>query len=208
MGITEPLLVRSAGNGEYEILSGNRRRTVAEQLMWVKVPCRIDDGKLITDEYAKRIVVETNRQRFPELTLSEKIRVSAVLGERAEKELGITSEQAALFDWLNALEQDFLLMLDSGAVSIADAEILCGIKERAVLLDVLKQHPKMKLTSGKIREISGVDSLTEEIVLEILKPKPPVMVAVPAELILEYLGGKTAEEISEAVSAAVRKYCS
>ena len=32
MGITEPLLVRSAGNGEYEILSGNRRRTAAEQL--------------------------------------------------------------------------------------------------------------------------------------------------------------------------------
>ena len=57
MGITEPLLVRSAGNGEYEILSGNRRRTVAEQLMWVKVPCRIGDGKLITDEYAKRIAV-------------------------------------------------------------------------------------------------------------------------------------------------------
>ena len=208
MGITEPLLVRSAGNGEYEILSGNRRRTVAEQLMWVKVPCRIGDGKLITDEYARRIIVETNRQRFPELTLSKKIRVSAVLGERAEKELGITSEQAALFDWLNALEQDFLLMLDSGAVSIADAEILCGIKERTVLLDVLKQHPKMKLTSGKIREISGVDSLTEEIVLEILKPKPPVMVAVPAEIISEYLDGKTAEEISEAVSAAVRKYCS
>ena len=208
MGITEPLLVRSAGNGEYEILSGNRRRTVAEQLMWVKVPCRIGDGKLITDEYARRIIVETNRQRFPELTLSEQIRVSAVLGERAEKELGITSEQAELFGRLNSLEQEFLLMLDSGAVSIADAEILCGIKERAVLLDVLKQHPEMKLTSGKIREISGVDSLTEEIVLEILKPKPPVMVAVPAEIILEYLGGKTAEEISEVVSAAVRKYCS
>lgn len=47
-----------------------------------------------------------------------------------------------------------------------------------------------------------------EVVLEILKPKPPVMVAVPAEIISEYLGGKTAEEISEVVSAAVRKYCS
>jgi len=34
------------------------------------------------------------------------------------------------------------------------------------------------------------------------------MVAVPAELISEYLGGKTAAEISEVVSAAVRKYCS
>ena len=116
MGITEPLLVRSAGNGEYEILSGNRRRAVAEQLMWVKVPCRIGDGKLITDEYAKRIAVETNRQRFPELTISEKIRVSAVLVERAEKELGITSEQSELFNRLNALEQEFLLMLDSGIV--------------------------------------------------------------------------------------------
>ena len=151
MGITEPLLVRSAGNGEYEILSGNRRRTAAEQLLWVKVPCRIGDGKLITDEYAKRIIVETNRQRFPELTLSEKIRVSAVLGERAEKELGITSEQAELFGRLNSLEQEFLLMLDSGAVSIADAETLCGIQERSVLLNVLKQHPEMNLTSGNIR---------------------------------------------------------
>ena len=208
MGITEPLLVRSAGNGEYEILSGNRRRTVAEQLMWVKVPCRIGDGKLITDEYARRIIVETNRQRFPELTLSEQIRVSAVLGERAEKELEITAEQAELFGRLNALEQDFLLMLDSGAVSIADVEILCGIKERAVLLDVLKQHPEMKLTSGNIRELSGTGALIEVVILEILKPKPPIMVAVPAELISEYLGGKIAEEISEVVSAAVRTYFS
>ena len=208
MGITEPLLVRSAGNGEYEILSGNRRRTVAEQLMWVKVPCRIGNGKLITHEYSKRIIVETNRQRFPELTLSEQIRVSAVLGERAEKELGITSEQLELFGRLNALEQEFLLMLDSGTVGMPDAEILCGIKERTVLLDVLKQHPEMKLTSGKIREISSVGALIEEVILEILKPKPPVMVAVPAELVSEYLGGKTADEISEVVSAAVRKYCS
>ena len=77
-----------------------------------------------------------------------------------------------------------------------DAEILCGIKERTVLLDVLKQHPEMKLTSGKIREISSVGALIEEVILEILKPKPPVMVAVPAEL------------VSEVVSAAVRTYFS
>ena len=147
-------------------------------------------------------------QRFPELTLSDQIRVSAVLSERAEKELGITSEQAELFGRLNALEQEFLLMLDSGAVSIADAETLCGIQERSVLLNVLKQHSEMNLTSGNIRELSNAGRLTVEVVLEILKPKPPVMVAVPAEVISEYLGGKTAEEISEVVSAAVRKYYS
>ena len=152
--------------------------------------------------------METNRQRFAELTLSEQIRVSAVLGERAEKELGITSEQSELFNRLNALEQEFLLMLDSSTVSIADAEILGEIKDRAVLLDVLKQHTEMKLTSGNIREIPSAGAFAEEVILEIFKPKPPVMVAVPAEVISEYLGGKTAEEISEVVSAAVRKYCS
>ena len=99
-------------------------------------------------------------------------------------------------------------MLDSGAVSIADAETLCGIQERSVLLNVLKQHPEMNLTSGNIRQLSNAGRLTVEVVLEILKPKPPVMVAVPAEIISEYLGGKTAEEISEVVSAAVRMYCS
>ncbi len=93
-------------------------------------------------------------------------------------------------------------------ISIPDAEILCGIKDRAVLLDVLKQHPEMKLTSGNIRELSGAGALTDEVILEILKPKPPVMVAVPAKLISEYLDGKTAEEISEVVSAAVRTYFS
>lgn len=124
VGITEPLLVRSVGNGEYEILSGNRRRSAAEQLMWVKVPCRIGDGNLITDEYAKRIVVETNPQRFPVLTLSEQIQVSAILGRRAAKELNISREQAERFSRLSGLERDFLVMLDSGAINMTAAETL------------------------------------------------------------------------------------
>ena len=66
----------------------------------------------------------------------------------------------------------------------------------------------MKLTSGNIRELSCAGALTEKVILEILKPTPPVMLAVPAELISEYLDGKTEEEISEVVSAAVRKYYS
>ena len=52
-------------------------------------------------------------------------------------------------------------MLNSGTVGIPDAEVLCRIKERAVLLDVLKQHPEMKLTSRKIRELSRAGALTE-----------------------------------------------
>ena len=127
VGITEPLLVRSIGNGEYEILSGNRRRAAAEQLMWKKVPCRIGSNDLITNEYAKRIVVETNRQRFSSLSMSEQIRAAAVLGQSADRELHITHEQADIFRKLDALEQDFLVMLDSGEINIIIAEMLSGI---------------------------------------------------------------------------------
>ena len=94
VGITEPLLVRSAGNGEYEILSGTRRRAAAEELMWTKVPCRIGSNAELTDDCAARIVVETNSGRFSTLALSEQIRVAAVLGESAAAELGISPAQA------------------------------------------------------------------------------------------------------------------
>ena len=87
-------------------------------------------------------------------------------------------------------------MLDSGIAGLPNAEVPSRIKGRAVLLDVPKQHPEIKLTSRTIREVYSSGALTAEVVLEILKPKPPVMVAVPAEIISEYLGGKTAEEIS------------
>lgn len=210
VGITEPLLVRSVGNGEYEILSGNRRRAAAEQLMWVKVPCRIGDGNLITDEYAKRIVVETNRQRFPALTLSEQIQVSAILGKRAEKELNISQEQAERFSRLNALERDFLVMLDSGAINMTAAETLEELNSdtQKLLLNVLKQHPEMKLTPSNIKDLSNADGLNEGKIIEILKPKPPVMVSVPAELITEFMDGKSPEELTEIVTAAIRRYFS
>lgn len=99
-------------------------------------------------------------------------------------------------------------MLDSGAVSIADAEILCGIKDRAVLLDVLKQHLEMKLTSGKIRDLSGAGALTEEVILEILKPKPPVMVAVPAEIVTKFMNGKSPDRLTEMIEEAIQNYFS
>ena len=96
IGITEPLLVRSAGNGDYEILGGSRRKKAAEVLLWTKVPCRIADNELLTEELEKRIVIESNRERLSELEfLSEKIRVCAALGTSVGADaLGISDEQA------------------------------------------------------------------------------------------------------------------
>ena len=174
IGITEPLLVRSAGNGEYEILSGNRRRAAAEQLMWTKVPCRIGSNDLITDEYSERIVVESNRSRYSTLLLSEQIRTAAVLGDKAESELHLSHEQAQKYAHLNALKQDFLVMLDNGVINIAAAEMLADLSTdvQGAIINVLAQHPEMKLTGTNIKELHGESNLTPAVITKILKPKP------------------------------------
>lgn len=206
--ITEPLLVRSAGNGEYEILSGNRRRAAAEQLMWTKVPCRIGSNDLITDEYSERIVVESNRSRYSTLLLSEQIRTAAVLGDKAESELHLSHEQAQKYAHLNALKQDFLVMLDNGVINIAAAEMLADLSTdvQGAIINVLAQHPEMKLTGTNIKELHGESNLTPAVITKILKPKPPIKIAIPAEIVAEFMEGKTAEELTEIVSAAIRRY--
>lgn len=208
IGITEPLLVRSAGNGEYEILSGNRRRAAAEQLMWTKVPCRIGSNDLITDEYSERIVVESNRSRYSTLLLSEQIRTAAVLGDKAEPELHLSHEQAQKYAHLNALKQDFLVMLDNGVINIAAAEMLADLSTdvQGAIINVLAQHPEMKLTGTNIKELHGESNLTPAVITKILKPKPPIKIAIPAEIVAEFMEGKTAEELTEIVSAAIRRY--
>lgn len=208
IGITEPLLVRSAGNGEYEILSGNRRRAAAEQLMWTKVPCRIGSNDLITDEYVERIVVESNRSRYSTLLLSEQIRTAAVLGDKAESELHLSHEQAQKYAHLNALKQDFLVMLDNGVINIAAAEMLADLSSdvQSTIINVLTQHPEMKLTGANVKELHDESSLTTTAITKILKPKPPVKISVPAEIVSEFMEGKTPEELTEIVSAAIRRY--
>lgn len=208
IGITEPLLVRSAGNGEYEILSGNRRRAAAEQLMWTKVPCRIGSNDLITDEYAERIVVESNRSRYSTLLLSEQIRTAAVLVDKAEAELHLSHEQTQKYAHLNSLQQDFLVMLDNAVINIAAAEMLADLSSdvQSTIINVLAQHPEMKLTGTNIKELHGESNLTPAVITKILKPKPPIKIAVPAEIVAEFMEGKTAEELTEIVSAAIRRY--
>lgn len=209
VGITEPLLVRSIGNGEYEILSGNLRRKAAIELLWKKVPCRIADNLKLTDYDARRIVVESNRHRFSELKLSEKIRVAAILGETAENELSLTVEQIKLFEQLNQLEQDFLEMIDSNDISVSIGKKLSkfDVEKQRLILNVLGNHSELKLSAANVTEICTTDKkITEDLIVKILKPKPPVKVAVPAEIVAEYMDGKSSDELSELVTLAICKY--
>lgn len=208
-GITNPLLVRSVGSGCYEIMSGNRRKAAAEELNWVRVPCVIGDKQEITDEYADRIVVESNKDRLGNLKLSEKIRVSAIIGEsEAIKEFGLTKEQAVEYVKLDSLIQPFLEMLDAEEVSQDIAEKISFLSEtnQELILKTLQEHTEMKLGEENSAELLAEENLTEEKIAKILTPKPPVDIAVPSEEVYKYLRDKTAEERTEIVIEAIRGY--
>lgn len=206
-GITEPLLVRSIGNGEYEVLSGSRRRAAAERLAWTKVPCRIADNDILTDDMADRIVVQSNRHRFSELALSETVRVSAVLGENSERELKITAEQAEKYILLNGLVQPLLLMLDDNSLPIAAAEMLAELPQSAQrrIYDTASSSA-LKITPANAAELAKAKRLTEDNIVKILKPKPAPKVTVPPEAAEKYLSGKTAKEAEEIVELALAAY--
>lgn len=58
----------------------------------------------------------------------------------------------------------------------------------------------MKLTGTNIKELHGESNLTPAVITKILKPKPPIKIAIPAEIVAEFMEGKTAEELTEIVS--------
>ncbi len=59
-GILSPLLARKKVEGEYEIISGHRRKAAAEQIGLDKLPVFVRD---LTDEEAIILMVDSNIQR-------------------------------------------------------------------------------------------------------------------------------------------------
>ena len=99
-------------------------------------------------------------------------------------------------------------MLDNAVINIAAAEMLADLSSdvQSTIINVLTQHPEMKLTGANVKELHDESNLTTTAITKILKPKPPVKIAVPAEIVSEFMEGKTPEELTEIVSAAIRRY--
>ena len=77
---------------------------------------------------------------------------------------------------------------------------------QSTIINVLTQHPEMKLTGANVKELHDESNLTTTAITKILSPSRPLKIAVPAEIVSEFMEGKTPEELTEIVSAAIRRY--
>lgn len=83
-GVLNPLVVRPLDGGDYEIISGHRRRCAAEMAGVSELPCYVRN---LTDEEADRIMVDLNLNR-ENILPSEKARAVALKYEALKKGRG------------------------------------------------------------------------------------------------------------------------
>lgn len=92
-GVQEPALVRPLPNGEYQMISGHRRKKASEIANMETMPCLVRD---LTDEQAAIIMVDSNLQQRQKISFSErafayKMKLEAMTNQG--KRTDLTSDQ-------------------------------------------------------------------------------------------------------------------
>lgn len=133
-GIIQPIVVRPIreGNGEYEIIAGERRWRAAQLAQLVEVPCLIKD---VPDESAVAIALIENIQREDLNAMEE-----AVALERLLTEFDLTHQEVAIAVGksrttvtnllrLNNLHDEVKTFLENGDIEMGHARALLALND-------------------------------------------------------------------------------
>ncbi len=161
-GIIQPIVVRSVGNDQFEIIAGERRWRAARQAGLRQVPCIV---KNVQDRAAIAMALIENIQREDLNAIEE-----AQALERLQDEFKLTHQQVADVIGksrtavsnllrLNQLESDVKRLVESSALDMGHARALLAL-EGDMQCDVANTVAKKQLT---VRQ-------TEDLVKKCLKP--------------------------------------
>ncbi|MEH6713442.1 MAG: ParB/RepB/Spo0J family partition protein, partial [Paraglaciecola polaris] len=135
-GIIQPIIVRTVGNNEYEIIAGERRWRASQIAGLDTIPCLIKD---VPDEAAVAIALIENIQREDLNAMEE-----AQALERLMSEFELTHQEVATAVGksrttvtnllrLNNLHDDVKLLLEHGDIEMGHARALLGLEGDAQL---------------------------------------------------------------------------
>ena len=164
-GIIQPIIVRTVGNNEYEIIAGERRWRASQIAGLDTIPCLIKD---VPDEAAVAIALIENIQREDLNAMEE-----AQALERLMSEFELTHQEVATAVGksrttvtnllrLNNLHDDVKLLLEHGDIEMGHARALLGLEGDA-------QLEAAHIVSGKGLTVRD----TENLVRKFLEPASP-----------------------------------
>ena len=214
-GITTPLIVRPLKDGEYEIVSGHRRKRACELLGIDIIPCIIRN---ISRDEAIIQMVDSNIQReevLPsERAFAYKMKLEAikrkagrpskensrqVVGnlESAEiigKEIGESGRQIQRYVRLTYLLPELLEMVDTGRIGFSPAVEISYLREheQKLLLNAIDfyDHTPSLSQAQNLKELSKNYELTEDALEDIMceeKPNQIPKINIPYTRVEKYL---------------------
>jgi len=175
-GIVTPAIVRKRTNGEYELISGHRRKRAAELAGLNEMPVLVRE---LTDDEAVIIMADSNLQRehilpsekaFAYRMKLEAMRHPGVKGKASSKEAGKdfndSGRQVQRYIRLTYLIPDLLEYVDQNHLTVQAGVAFSYLNEekQSMLNTVMMQLGKFPngTTSETIRDMDKQDELTED----------------------------------------------
>lgn len=164
-GLLQPLVVRSAGEGRYQLIAGERRLRAAQRAGLTRVPIvvrEVDDGE------ALELALVENLQR-ENLNPVEEARAYQRLGDEfslAQEDIAhrVGKSRSAVTNSLRLLQlpPDVLSQLASGGLSAGHARSLLGLSstqaQAAIARDVVTKRLSVRDTEKLVRERAQPES--------------------------------------------------
>ena len=129
-GVLEPVLLRSAGDGVYEIVAGERRWRAAQQAGLREIPALIRD---VDDSQARAVALVENMQRVDLRPLEQAEGLYQLMNEHGltqqavSETMGLSRAKVANLLRLRTLEGEVKTLLDRGELSEGHAKVLLGL---------------------------------------------------------------------------------
>ena len=214
-GVLVPAIVRQRPDGEYEIVSGHRRKRASELAGLSELPAIVRD---LDDDAATIIMVDSNLQReniLPsERAAAYKMKLEAIkrqgerrdltstqVGqklkwavERVAEDAGESRSQVQRYVRLTELQPELQEMVDTGKIAMTPAVEISYLKpkEQELLLETIdsEQATPSLSQAQRMKKLSQVGGLNEDTMLAIMseqkKPELSSNITLPGEKLKKY----------------------
>jgi ParB family chromosome partitioning protein len=168
-GIIQPIVVRSVGNEQYEIIAGERRWRAAKIAQLNIVPCLI---KNVPDESAVAIALIENIQREDLNAMEEAVALGRLLTEfdltHQEVAIAVGKSRTTVSNLLrlNNLNEDVKTFLENGDIEMGHARALLALEgdiQTSAAQTVAAKELTVRETEGLIKKIQNPVAEKEQV---------------------------------------------
>ena len=232
-GVLQPAIVRPTMDGDYEILSGHRRKHACELAGRKTIPAIVRE---LDDDAAIIFMVDSNLQReniLPsERAAAYKMKLEALkrqgartdltsaqlapklTTEKIGKEAGISKDTVKRFIRLTELQPELQHMVDEKKIAMRPAVELSYLpkEEQEILYDTMESEActPSHAQAIKIRKFSAEGRLNEDVLLSIMAEEKPNQVEqwkIPKNRLKKYFpSGTSQQKMEETIIKALELY--